>query len=109
MWLLATNDVWPSDLSCLLWHMYGETVSVGLDQYRVETRTLIDQFTEHYKRQNIILEALEEAGVTKNESLAHVKSLADLVHLDRLDRIEASDGGFAEMALIRVILSVGLS
>jgi hypothetical protein len=100
VWLLATNNVWPSDLSFLLWHLYGETVSVQLDQYRLETRTLIDQFTCHYERQNIVMEALEEHGMMRDGSLANVSSLADLVHLDRLDRIVELDGGFAEMMLI---------
>ena len=88
IWVLCTNHVWPSDLSSCLWHFYGELVTKDLDQFRINTRVLLDQFTEHWKRQHITDESLAEAKTSE------IKSLADLVFLDRLDHIVKGVTGF---------------
>ena len=93
VWLLCTNEVWPSDLSSCLWHHYGALVSADLGAFRMNTRALIHDFTTHWQRQNIVNPAFEEARQLKVESLAH------LVHLDRMDRV-TSVAGFPKMDLL---------
>ena len=87
-WILATNSVWPGDLSTFLWSQYGCTVSPNLDTFRCATRMLLDDFTEHWKRQKL-----------QDPSIRHMadKSLSDFVLLDRLDKVE-DDAGFAKMS-----------
>lgn len=86
VWMLATNDVWPGDLSTFLWCNYGSLVTHDLADFRRATRVLLDEFTAHWKRQK-----LRDVSMT-----AKVESLADLVRLDRLDRVE-DVAGFAKM------------
>jgi len=94
VWLLCTNEVWPADLSSCLWHHYGALVSADLEAFRWNTRRLIHDFTAHWHRQNIVNPAFDEAK--QNE----VESLADLVHLDRMDRVTSSEAGFPEMEML---------
>lgn len=93
VWLLCTNEVWPSDLSSCLWHHYGGLVSADLGAFRMNTRVLLDDFTAHWQRQMIVNPAFEEARQSQ------VESLADLVHLDRMDRV-TSVGGYPKMELL---------
>ena len=86
VWMLATSDVWPGDLSTFLWCNYGSSVTHDLADFRRATRVLLDEFTAHWKRQK-----LKDASMTAN-----VESLANLVLLDRLDRVE-DVAGFAKM------------
>jgi len=86
VWMLATSDVWPGDLSTFLWCNYGSLVTHDLADFRRATRVLLDEFTVHLKRQK-----LQDASMT-----AKVESLANLVLLDRLDRVE-DVAGFAKM------------
>mgnify|MGYP001040986653 CR=1 FL=1 len=86
VWMLATSDVWPGDLSTFLWCNYGSLVTHDLADFRRATRVLLDEFTAHWKRQK-----LRDVSIT-----AKVESLADLVRLDRLDRVE-DVAGFAKM------------
>jgi hypothetical protein len=86
VWMLATSDVWPGDLSTFLWCNYGSLVTHDLADFRRATRVLLDEFTAHWKRQK-----LRDVSMT-----AKVESLADLVRLDRLDRVE-DVAGFAKM------------
>ena len=49
VWVVCTNEVFPSDLAPFLWHHYGTTVQPGdLDGYRAATRRLLGEYTEHY-------------------------------------------------------------
>ena len=86
VWMLATSDVWPGDLSTFLWCNYGSLVTHDLADFRRATRVLLDEFTAHWKRQK-----LRDVSMT-----AKVESLANLVLLDRLDRVE-DVAGFAKM------------
>ena len=86
MWMLATNDVWPGDLSTFLWCNYGSLVTHDLADYRRATRVLLDEYTVHWKRQK-----LRDVSMS-----AKVESLANLVLLDRLDRV-VDVAGFAKM------------
>lgn len=92
VWMLATNSVWPGDLSTFLWAQYGSTVSRELTEFRSATRIILDEYTAHWRRQKIKDEAME--GKVRG-----VKSLADLVMLDRLDGVR-EEGGFARMATL---------
>lgn len=92
VWVLATNSVWPGDLSTFLWSQYGSTVSQDLAAFRLATRTLLDEYTSHWRRQKISDAAMEASS-------KRVKSLADLVLLDRLDRV-GEECGFAVMAML---------
>ena len=93
VWLLCTNEVWPSDLSSCLWHHYGGQVSADLGAFRMNTRVLLRDFTVHWQRQMIVNPSFEEARQSQ------VESLADLVHLDRMDRV-TSVGGYPKMELL---------
>lgn len=96
-WVLCTNHTWSSDLSSCLWHFYGGTVTSDLQDFREQTSTLIDQFTAHWKRQNMKL----VWDWSRSKSAQGIESLADLVHVDRMDRVEADDSGqFPVMSLI---------
>ena len=86
VWMLATNDVWPGDLSTFLWCNYGSLVTHDLADYRRATRVLLDEYTAHWKRQK-----LQDVSMA-----AKVESLANLVLLDRLDRV-VDVAGFAKM------------
>ena len=90
VWVLATTSVWPGDMSTFLWCQYGATVSTNLAAFRLATRTILDEFSAHWKRQKIRDEAM-------SEQVKKFRSLADLVVLDRLDRVEEK-AGFAKMA-----------
>ena len=90
VWVLATTQVWPGDMSTFLWSQYGATVSTDLAAFRLATRTILDEFSAHWKRQKIRDEAM-------SEQVRKFRSLADLVVLDRLDRVE-EEAGFAKMA-----------
>ena len=86
VWMLATSDVWPGDLSTFLWCNYGSLVTHDLADYRRATRVLLDEYTAHWKRQK-----LQDVSMS-----AKVESLANLVLLDRLDRV-VDVAGFAKM------------
>ena len=89
VWVLATNSVWPGDLSTFLWSQYGSTVTPELTEFRRATRIMLDEYTVHYRRQKI-----------KDQSMAeHTTStrLHERVMLDRLDKV-GDKGGFAVMA-----------
>ena len=90
VWVLATTQVWPGDMSTFLRSQYGATVSTDLAAFRLATRTILDEFSAHWKRQKIRDEAM-------SEQVRKFRSLADLVVLDRLDRVE-EEAGFAKMA-----------
>ena len=94
VWILATNSVWPGDMSIFLWHHYGSTVSVDLVSFRKATHVLLDEYTSHWKRQNIRDGSMEEHGKHA------VSSLASLVMLDRMDKVKVGDGGVADMAML---------
>ena len=53
VWMLATSDVWPGDLSVFLWCNYGSLVTHDLADFRRGTRVLLDEFTVHWKRQKL--------------------------------------------------------
>ena len=93
VWVLCTSNLWPSDLSTFLWHLYGSTVQPDLNTFRIGTATLLQEYTHHYKRQRILDPTKREAGVPK--------CLASMVHLDRLDRVKI-EGAWtvAEVALL---------
>ena len=90
VWVLATKSVWPGDLSTFLWSQYGSTVSQDLRDFRSATCILLDEFTSHWRRQKIKDAALAE-------HVKELKSLSDLVLLDRLDNVR-DEAGFAVMA-----------
>ena len=83
VWLLCTNEVWPGDLSMFLWHFYGGMISVDLREFREATRDLLDEYTAHYKRQNVVDLSMQQKAKHAFRSLSH------LVHLDRMDRVVA--------------------
>jgi hypothetical protein len=93
VWVLATNSVWPGDMSCFLWAQYGYTVTEDLAAFRNATRIMLDEFTIHWRRQKLSDQSLAEDTHTSN------MSLAERVTLDRLDRVK-DDAGFAKMALL---------
>lgn len=92
VWVLATNSVWPGDLSTFLWSQYGSTVSQDLTEFRSATRTILDEFTAHWRRQKI-------KDVAMAEQAKRIKSLSDLVLLDKLDNVR-DEAGFAVMATL---------
>ena len=63
--------------------------------FRSGTRRLLGEYTHHYMRQRIVDPALAEARKTPID-----RSLAEAVHLDRLDRVQSSNSGHAQMALL---------
>ena len=90
VWFLCTNHVWPSDLATVLWSQYGGLLSVDLCEYRRATRELLDEYTEHYRRQRIIDPGMQSQS-------REMSSLADCVYLDRLDRVSATPHGDVAM------------
>ena len=92
VYVLATNTVWPGDMSTFLWHHYGSMVSVDLRAFRDATRVLLDEYTAHWRRQKIRDGSLEDHGHTAGETLA------SYVVLDRMDRVGEGDGGIPIMA-----------
>jgi hypothetical protein len=99
VWVLCTNEVWPSDLAPFLWHHYGALTQKGdLEAFRSATRKLLGEYTEHYKRQRIQDEAVREARAGKPGGLE--ESLANAAYCDRLDRVEPVPGGTVKMALL---------
>ena len=89
VWVLATNSVWPGDMSPFLWAQYGFTVTEDLAAYRVATRILLDEFNVHWQRQKMVDESLAEKNLQQ--------TLCERVMLDRLDRV-VNEAGFATMA-----------
>jgi hypothetical protein len=87
VWVLCTNEVWPADLSSCLWHFYGALVSEDLGAFRQNTRVLLHDFTAHWQRQAIVNPSMQEAAKMD------IDSLADLVLLDRIDRVQADASG----------------
>jgi len=92
VWVLATNTVWPGDLSTFLWHHYGSMVSVDLRAFRDATRVLLDEYTAHWRRQKVRDGSMEDHGHTAGQSLA------EHVVLDRMDKVKEGDGGIPIMA-----------
>jgi hypothetical protein len=90
VWVLATNSVWPGDLSTFLWSQYGSTVNQELTEFRCATRIILDEYTAHWRRQKIKDQAMAEH--TKG-----IQFLSELVMLDRLDKVR-DEAGFAVMA-----------
>ena len=88
--VLCTDEVWPSDCSVLLWHLYGSLAKTGgLSAYRSGTRQLLGEYTDHYQRQRI-----------RDESLSELKiegSLASAVHCSTLDQVVLCDGMLPQM------------
>ena len=93
VWVLCTSEVWPSDCSSMLWHLYGALARPDdMCSYRSGTRTLLGEYTDHYARQRISDQSREELKLTG--------SLANAVHCDRLDRVVNLPGQGAQMELI---------
>ena len=87
VWLLCTRDTWPGDLATFLWAEYGTNLTSDLTAFRSATRSLLDEFTHHYKRQRI-------RDVDHNSARSKsFSSLAELVLLDRVDNIQMIEGG----------------
>ena len=79
----------------MLWTLYGALARSGdggLDSFRAGTRSLLGEYTDHYKRQRIV--DASRAALKLNGSLANA------VHCERLDRVKVRDGMDAEMALL---------
>ena len=100
VWVLCTDEVWPSDLAPFLWHHYGGLVERGdMQQFRSATRTILGEYTAHYNRQKIDDESLREARSGASAiSAGAQESLANAVYLDRLDRVKLVPGGTVKMA-----------
>jgi hypothetical protein len=96
VWVLCTNSVWPSDLAPFLWHHYGSLVQqADMQPFRSATRTLLGEYTDHYKRQRIEDQSLREA---RGGALGGLElSLAEAAFLDRLDAVKAAAYGDVEM------------
>jgi hypothetical protein len=98
VWVLCTDSVWPSDLAPFLWHHYGTLAQRGdLQGFRSATRTLLGEYTDHYKRQRIEDESLREARAKQTEVGGTEESLANAAYLDRLDRVKLEAGRNAQM------------
>ena len=99
VWVLCTDSVWPSDLAPFLWHHYGKLARRGdLHLFRVATRDLIGEYTDHYKRQRIEDESIREARANQSgKSASYEVSLAEAAYLDRLDRVTVQGGGDVQM------------
>ena len=82
-----------TDCSTLLWHLYGATASAGgLDNFRAGTRTLLGEYTDHFKRQRIVDQSREELKLEG--------SLGNAVHCSRLDRVKVTPGQVPVMELM---------
>ena len=85
--VLATNSVWPSGISPLLWCCYfTPDLTPQLEEYREQTRKLLDEWTAHHRRQRINDDAMMDA-------MKNVKSMAELIVLDRADKIVVEAAG----------------
>ena len=95
VWVLCTSTKWPGDIAVFLWHLYASTVQFNdMQTFRQRTRTLLGEYTGHFQRQRIEdVSSQEEARVMHN-------SLAEAVHLERLDRIRVAPSGHAEVPLL---------
>lgn len=99
VWVVCTTEVWPSDVAPFLWHHYGGLVQKGdLNEFRIATRRLLGEYTEHYKRQRIENDAIREARAGKQGGLED--SLANAVRCDRLDALSIPAGGVVQMAML---------
>ena len=97
VWALCTSSVWPADLAPFLWHHYGALVQKGdMQPFRQATRTLLGEYTDHYKRQRIEDDSLREARAQTDGALE--SSLAEAVYLARLDDIKLVAGAIPEMS-----------
>ena len=85
VWVACTAKVFPSDLASWLWHLYGDLAAANMSAFREATRKLLDEFTHHWKRQRVHDASMENA-------IEGVASLADLVHFERLDKVESREG-----------------
>ena len=100
VWVVCTNEVWPSDLAPMLWHHYGSYVNQGdLTEFRSATRTLLGEYTEHYQRQRIEDDSLREARAGRSHAGID-ESLANAARCDRLDKVQLVAGSMAEVALM---------
>ena len=101
VWVVCTDEVWPSDLAPFLWHHYGGLVQKGdLQFFRSATRTLLGEYTEHYKRQRIQDETLREARAQRAKPGGFEESLANAAKCERLDRVTVPVGGIAQVAIL---------
>ena len=101
VWVVCTDEVWPSDLAPFLWHHYGGLVQKGdLSSFRLATRTLLGEYTEHYKRQRIQDETLREARAQRSTAGGFDESLANSARCDRLDRVSVTEGDNATVSLL---------
>ena len=71
-----------------------------LQSFRSATRTLLGEYTEHYKRQRITDETLREARAQRVKPGGFEESLANAAKCDRLDRVTVPIGGIAKVALL---------
>lgn len=95
VWVVCTSDLWPSDLAPFLWHLYGSYVLKGdLHAYRMHTRNLIGEYTDHYKRQRLV----DQSRVDQARDFE--QSLANCCHCDRLDRVTVMESGHAKVDLM---------
>ena len=98
VWVVCTNEVWPSDLAPFLWHHYGTYVQKGdLEMYRNSTRKLLGEYTAHYQRQQIEDEAMREARAAGGKL---EESLANAARCSRLDRVNVTAGADADVAML---------
>jgi hypothetical protein len=96
VWILCTSTKWPGDLATFLWHLYGTFVQVGdLQMFRQRTRQLLGEYTNHFQRQRLVDLSRKEEAASGIE-----KSLAEAVHLGRLDDIVIPTGRPAQVPLL---------
>ena len=101
VWVVCTNEVWPSDVAPFLWHHYPGLVKVGdLDEYRAATRKLLGEYTEHYNRQRVQDDALREARAGRAAEHGIDDSLANAARCDRLDKVRIVEGDVADVSLM---------
>jgi hypothetical protein len=96
VWLLCTSTKWPGDLAMFLWHLYGSFVQVGdLHLFRQHTRNLLGEYTTHFQRQRV-----EDASRKEQLESGMERSLAEAVHLGRLDEIVIPAGRQAQVPML---------
>ena len=101
IWVLCTSSVWPSDMAPFLWHHYGSLAQCGdLQSFRSATRSLLGEYTDHYKRQRIEDDAMREARAKQSGVGGAEQSLAEAVYLDRLDGVKVEAGREAQMMML---------
>lgn len=88
VYILCTSDVWPGDLSHIMWSQYGTNLTADLSHFRAATRSILDEYTHHYKRQRILDQSMQATAKKKSR-----QRLSDAVYLDRLDRICIQNSG----------------